>query len=52
MDKLTEWLTKEAEVALASAGIDEFSNGYYGAIINTLDFLQGAEVYIQSLEEK
>lgn len=49
MDKLTAWLVSEAEVALT--GTSEFDNGYYGAIINTLDFIQGAEVYIQSLDK-
>ena len=49
MDKLTAWLVSEAETALT--GGTEFDNGYYGAIINTLDFLQGAEVYIHSLDK-
>ena len=55
MDKLIAWLEQERmtlEDNAMSEKPDPFDQGYYGAIINTLDFIQGAEVYIHSLEEK
>lgn len=51
MDKLTAWLVQEAENLESAGSLDEFNAGYLGAIINTLDYLQGAQVYIQSMEE-
>jgi hypothetical protein len=51
MDKLTAWLVSEAEVLAGQDSLDDFEAGYLGAITNTLDFLQGAQVYIQSMEE-
>ena len=47
LDELVKWLESERrdlEENAQYAQPDEI--GYYGAIINTLDFIQGAEVYL------
>lgn len=49
MEQLIAWLEKELRVIDANYK-DEFESGYYSAIVNTLDFIQGSEVYIQSLD--
>jgi hypothetical protein len=47
---LTEWLEKELATAeeFGDTG-DRFFDGYQAAIVNALDFLQGAEVYAQAV---
>jgi hypothetical protein len=46
---LIQWLEKELATAeeFGDTG-DRFFHGYQAAITNALDYLQGAEVYIES----
>lgn len=48
LDELVKWLESERmelEDNAHSAKPDLFEAGYYGAIMNTLDFLMGSRVY-------
>jgi hypothetical protein len=50
MDDLLKWLEQE-RLALEDNAMSEkpdlFDQGYYAGIINTLDFIQGAEVFTE-----
>lgn len=50
MDKLRKWLQAELK-ALQEQELDEFNGGYYGAITNVLDYIDGGQVYIDSLDK-
>ena len=55
LDELVKWLESERqdlEDNAHSPKPDAFEVGYYAAIMNTLDFIQGAEVYLAWKERK
>lgn len=54
MEDLLKWLEqerKDLEDNAMSAKPDPFEQGYYGAIVNTIDFIEGAEVYKEWLDK-
>ena len=54
MENLIKWLEQERlalEDNAMSEKPDPFDQGYYGAIVNTLDFIQGTEVYAEWLDK-
>jgi hypothetical protein len=52
MEDLLKWLEQERKTLEANRKPDPYDAGYYGAIVNTIDFIEGAEVYIEWLDKK
>lgn len=52
MEELIKWLESEQKVLEANRKPSPYDAGYYGAIVNTLDFIQGMEVYTEALDNK
>lgn len=50
--ELIDWLESELKSVEPHASGHEWLSGYFGAITNALDFVQGAEVYLDYLYSK
>lgn len=48
MEALVQWLEREKQALEADRKPDAYNAGYYGAITNVLDFIQGAEVFSEN----
>lgn len=51
MDKLIKWLESERKTLEANRKPSPYDAGYYGAIVNTIDYIRGWEVYGKSLDK-